>query len=392
MPLLIPLFTRVHFYFKHFPVNKRLLFPCAILVMLFLPSTREFTQQALSDAFFQVSVFVAATLLIYYTLASRYPIFELAYLAKRSPTLEVAFASFLGALPGCGGAIVVVTQFTKGQASFGSVVAVLTATMGDAAFLLIASRPKEGLLIMAIGLVVGTIMGCVINALKLNTDFFTPTEEIPAALTKAKPPSLLLKAAKSCWLVLLIPFLFVSLSLAANVDPDTLISGGSHAIALLGSVFCVLAVGVWALTKNQGDYQSITCEDAPTKPKSSTYKAIQDTHFITVWVVAAFLLFEISTQILGLNLSAWFSQHAIYAPLIAILIGLLPGCGPQIVVTSLYLQGVIPFSALVGNAISNDGDALFPALALSPKAALLATLYSTIPALILGYSLYFFGY
>jgi len=45
----------------------------------------------------------------------------------------------------------------------------------------------------------------------------------------------------------------------------------------------------------------------------------------------------------------------------------------------------------MGNAISNDGDALFPAIALNPKAALWATIYSTIPAVIMAYGFYFFA-
>ena len=49
---------------------------------------------------------------------------------------------------------------------------------------------------------------------------------------------------------------------------------------------------------------------------------------------------------------------------------------------------MIPFSAELGNAISNDGDALFPAIAMAPKAAVLATVYSAIPALIVSYSYY----
>jgi hypothetical protein len=39
----------------------------------------------------------------------------------------------------------------------------------------------------------------------------------------------------------------------------------------------------------------------------------------------------------------------------------------------------------MGNAISNDGDALFPAIALAPKAAIIATLYSAVPAIIVAY-------
>ena len=65
------------------------------------------------------------------------------------------------------------------------------------------------------------------------------------------------------------------------------------------------------------------------------------------------------------------------------------GCGPQIIVTSLYLSGYIPLSALMGNAISNDGDALFPAIAIAPRTAIVATLYSTIPAVLIAYGWYF---
>ena len=52
----------------------------------------------------------------------------------------------------------------------------------------------------------------------------------------------------------------------------------------------------------------------------------------------------------------------------------------------------MPLSSQLANAISNDGDALFPAIALAPKAAICATFYSAIPAFILGYGLFIFGW
>ena len=81
------------------------------------------------------------------------------------------------------------------------------------------------------------------------------------------------------------------------------------------------------------------------------------------------------------KLSSWNVEFKIQ-----ILFGFIPGCGPQIVITTFYLNGYIPFSAEIGNAISNDGDALFPAIALAPKAAIYATLYSGIPAILVAYS------
>ena len=72
-------------------------------------------------------------------------------------------------------------------------------------------------------------------------------------------------------------------------------------------------------------------------------------------------------------------------PLMAILLGFLPGCGPQVLVTTMYLSGIIPLSAQIDNALSNDGDALFSTIAIAPRVAIVATLYSAAPALILAY-------
>ena len=62
----------------------------------------------------------------------------------------------------------------------------------------------------------------------------------------------------------------------------------------------------------------------------------------------------------------------------------MPGCGPQVLVTTMYLAGIVPLSAQIGNAISNDGDALFPAIAIAPKVAVVATIYSAVPAIIIS--------
>lgn len=97
-----------------------------------------------------------------------------------------------------------------------------------------------------------------------------------------------------------------------------------------------------------------------------------------------------TVHVFAIDLAVLFSGVHVFLPLIAILIGFIPGCGPQILVTATYLSGAIPLSAQLGNAISNDGDALFPAIALAPKAAVVATIYSGIPAFIVAYGYMWF--
>jgi hypothetical protein len=67
-------------------------------------------------------------------------------------------------------------------------------------------------------------------------------------------------------------------------------------------------------------------------------RTISNTNFVTVWVIFAYLVFELSVYFLGLDLKAVF-----------------------------------------------DGWALFPAIAIAPKVAIVATLYSAVPAIILAY-------
>ena len=117
-----------------------------------------------ADAYLQVTTFVAATLLLFYGIERLFGI-DAIRLLSRSGFWQVPLAAALGALPGCGGAIIVVTNFVSGRLSFGAVMATLTATMGDAAFLLIAKEPVTGLMMMGIGLAVGTISGYVVDAL-----------------------------------------------------------------------------------------------------------------------------------------------------------------------------------------------------------------------------------
>ena len=66
------------------------------------------------DAYIQVSVFVAAVLLLFYGAESIFGI-NLSKKLQNGGIFQVPAASALGALPGCGGALLVITQFTTGN-------------------------------------------------------------------------------------------------------------------------------------------------------------------------------------------------------------------------------------------------------------------------------------
>jgi hypothetical protein len=103
-------------------------------------------------------------------------------------------------------------------------------------------------------------------------------------------------------------------------------------------------------------------------------------------VFAAYLVYEVGVYFAGGTevVAAAMTSAGLASVILGVLLGMVPGCGPQVIFVSLYLKGMFPFAALLANTISQDGDALFPLFAMHPKSALLGTVLSTIPALIVG--------
>lgn len=337
----------------------------------------DVVRSVLVDAYLQVSIFVGFTLFIFLGIDSLTK-FNIEHFLKRTKKIHVPISTVLGALPGCGGAIIVVTQFIQGRLSFGSLVAVLTSTMGDAAFLLLSQDPSSGLLVFFIAGCTGMLTGYLVdffhndNYLNVKENFKIEFENIGKTFVSR---------FNIFWIIIFIPGFFIGVLLAFRMNlEDYILFGNFNLVELVGSVGAIISIFMWTLNP-LSDFQCST-----EKTRSYLSRVIDTTNFVTTWVVCGFLLYETVIYFSGLDLKVFFDTWITLVPLVAILFGFIPGCGPQIVVTTFYLNGYIPFSAEIGNAISNDGDALFPAIALAPKAAIFATLYSGIPAFVVAYS------
>ena len=362
-----------------------IVFIITVSILLVSDDLREIVINTLSDAFWQVSVYVAITLALYDFLSKKVFTENNFFTFKRFPLI---LSSFLGSLPGCGGAIVVMTKFIQGHLSFGCVVTVLTSTMGDAAFLLLARKPKDGFVIIIIGFVIGIISGAIIDRFH-RKGFMMPNikeidsqnlSELEQVSKTVQSESFFSKIQNTMWKWILGPSLVITLLGSFQFDANSVLHLPSGSIEVLGAGLAVICMFVWNI-----DYISKIFLNKSTD-YADTLKVGNNTNFVLCWVAVSFLLFELGIHFTGFDLGILFKEFESLTPLIAILIGLLPGCGPQILVTTFYIADIIPFSAQLGNSLSNDGDALFPALAFAPKAALLATVYSAVPAFICAYS------
>jgi len=354
--------------------GKRL--PVVLLLMVLAAFPGELgalTRGLMTDAYVQVSAFVATTLLIFYG-AERLFNFNLGAALRNARGFQVPMSALLGATPGCGGAVVVVAAYSSGNVGFGAVVAALTATMGDAAFLLIATRPDVAIVVLPLSLIVGIASGYLVDLFN-KTDF----RGIPSATCELAPLIGRIRPRDYAYVAVVLPGLVMGVSQLAQVDLESIFGPWMTVVGLIGTA---LGLFVWVTSPV---HAMSHVDDAPFT------RAAEETSFISIWVIGAYLAYDYVVTFLGVDLKDAFSAIAPLLPLMGVAIGLIPGCGPQVLVTTLYINGIIPFSALMGNAISNDGDALFPAIALNPKAAVAATLYSTLPAMLLAYGFYFFA-
>jgi hypothetical protein len=344
----------------------------------------EIIRRSMTDAYLQVSVFVGFTLFIFIGLDSL-STFDTGNFLSKTKKFHVPISSFLGALPGCGGAIIVVTQYIQGRIGFGSLVAVLTATMGDAAFLILALEPSTGLLIFGLGIVVGTISGYIVDIIHGSNYLIQSFDS--DAWEKERFERTFVSKFNIFWLIIFLPGFILGILIAFQIDPNQFfaIPNDINLSGIIGSSGAILSIFMWSLNP-LSDFQCST-----DKSRGYLARVVDTTNFVSTWVICGFLVFEIFMYFTAIDLKSFFDIWLPFIPLMAIFFGFLPGCGPQVVVATFYLNGFIPLSAELGNAISNDGDALFPAIALAPKAAFIATIYSAIPAIIVAYSyMYFF--
>ena len=354
----------------------------AILIMAFQANSfGDIVRQSLVDAYLQVSVFVGFTLFIFIGMDALTR-FNIAYVLDKAKKFHVIMASLLGALPGCGGAIIVVTQYIQGRISFGSLVAVLTATMGDAAFLLLAKEPGTGLFIFTLGASVGVLTGYTVDKIH-GASYLQKDSKINIEFEKLKKT--FISKFNFFWTLIFLPGFIIGVLVAFQQDIDQLLNipKDLSIVASVGFAGAILSIFMWSLNP-LSDFQCST-----DRTRNLLSRVVDTTNFVTVWVICAFLIFEIFMYTTSIDLKFIFNVWLPFVPFITILFGFLPGCGPQIIVTTFYLNGFVPLSAEIGNAISNDGDALFPAIALAPKAAIIATLYSAVPAFIFAYGYMF---
>ena len=379
---------------------------------------------SMRDAFLAVTVFVAAMILLFswlqFITAGRFVVW-----IRENRSLQPVIGAMMGLTPGCGGAIIVMPMYARGYVTYGTVIATLVATLGDAAFVLIGAVFQDSsyltpvIVVHATSFVVGVLWGYGVDSIEVTPTTplgrFGPKfgtdeplgeevakamegkdsliENLPREIPEGWGYRVLHQGYRIWWLVTAVGLCLAILLLGWYAqdpeyspelvwDPTT----RDGIVTWVGFIGTSLSIILYVSSKNFfADDTEATIGDKLNSLDETMVHAASETAFVTFWVLLAYLVFEFGMLLSGIKESD-MSEHGsgVGAVLVAATIGLIPGCGPQIIAITAYVEGIISFPALVANAISQDGDALFPLLVRHKVASIWATIHTTLPAIIVG--------
>ena len=381
---------------------------------------------------------------------------------KSSGINQVLIGTLLGLVPGCIGGFAAVSLFTHKLLSFGALTAMMIASSGDEAFVMLATMPLKALLLFAIlgALAIVTGLVCDRYLFKEQNFAFCPDgyeihkehdSSIASPFRLSSYKDALRRPSRERLLLLAGIALFVVALLSGFAGHDHAghdHAGHNHAAHQEAALHHEVALHEDAMLHQEAEHNHDLHEEAAhnhelhghATHQESLQEIIEERHLSTFtlhlldeeWMNCLFAIMSIVTLLftatakehfikehlwhhvikrhllsiflwtLGglavckigvqyLNIEEWVSSNMIFVILLAVAVGIIPESGPHLVFVTLYLNGIVPFSVLLANSISQDGHTALPLLASSRKTFLKAKAVNIIIGAVVGILLYLSG-
>lgn len=110
---------------------------------------------------------------------------------------------------------------------------------------------------------------------------------------------------------------------------------------------------------------------------------------IFAWTFGVLLVLGVALQYIDID--HWISDNTVLMILLATAIGIIPESGPHMIFVTLYAAGVVPMPVLLASCISQDGHASIPLLAESKRSFAWAKLINCLVALLVGFGAMLLG-
>jgi hypothetical protein len=312
---------------------------------------------------------------------------------------QVVLGAGLGIIPGCMGGFAAVSMYSHKLLSFGALIAMMIASSGDEAFVMLAMIPKEALLLMVILFVIAVLAGLLVDRFTkphahhhhegCDEGYQIHKEDEEHNEHPERPSIHNLKHASAERIALLLGVILFIVALAFGM----LEHEHEHEEAVhtqlnifdeywMNLIFAVVSLFVvWFIAT------------APEHIiKEHLWEHIIRKHFLSIflWTFGALLVIQIGLHYF--DLEQLISENIPWMILLAVLVGIIPESGPHLLFVTLFATGTVPFSVLLASSISQDGHASLPLLAESKRSFLKAKIVNILVAGFFGYLCYFIGF
>ena len=310
---------------------------------------------------------------------------------------QIVVSALLGWIPGCMGGFASVSLFSHGMISFGALVAMLIATSGDEAFVMLTLFPGKALLISLLILAVGIVVGVMIDYAGPKLGFKPYSrkgcgemhlhEEDGHPAHENAPHSK--KRTLFTWKRAIL-FIGIALYIAAlatgmleHEHEGAAEAHDDHGFNLLSEdwmnmLFAAVSLVMLAVAALGSDHF--------VEEHLWHHIIVRHVPKIFAWTFGVLIALGFITGLV--DVSAWISANVPLMIVLATLIGIIPESGPHLIFVTLFATGVVPMPVLLASCISQDGHAALPLLAESKGAFLRAKAINCIIALIVGFIAY----
>lgn len=336
---------------------------------------------------------------------------------RKTKVGQVVVAALLGSVPGCMGGFATVSLYTHRLFSFGALTAMMIASSGDEAFVMLAMIPEQALILFVILFILAVTAGVIVDMVhdRRHARHCPETEHDNCGVET------------DC-----------SEGYAVHEDSAEEEHGKTRHFGWKRiSMFIGLAIFIAALATgrlghdhsahaaeaHEGHVHTAECthhhhahNDEPTFSINLLSEDWMNVLFAGLSVIVLFVLIFASDHfveghlwnhivrrhlptifawtfgvllILGfalqyIDIDRWISDNTVLMILLATAIGIIPESGPHLVFVTLFAAGVVPFPVLLASCISQDGHASIPLLAESKKSFAAAKLINCIVAVLAG--------
>lgn len=327
---------------------------------------------------------------------------------RKTKVGQVVIAALLGSVPGCMGGFATVSLYTHRMFSFGALVAMMIASSGDEAFVMLAMIPEQALILFVVLFIIAIAVGIITDLIhdRLHAKECDKHDHEDCGVET------------DC--------IGYEVHEHEETHDKKRHFGWKRISMLVGLALFIVALGTGQLghdheshTEEAGHVHTEACEHSHTHHhinlldegwmnvlfaglsiimlvvlvfasdhfvEGHLWNHIVKKHLPTIfaWTFGVLLVLGIALQ--HIEIDKWISDNTALMILLATLIGIIPESGPHMIFVTLFAAGVIPFPVLLASSISQDGHSSIPLLAESKKSFAMAKLINCFVALAAGYA------